>query len=127
MLQIIDKELMIHETPLEKFYINEDSIKIVIDDICEKSKSLIFKPYQAIKITTVDCADLSFINSCPDLFSSGIYQRYLLEETESLWITKLRETLVNPNDDFLIRSRHFILHLGDNLVEIVAWNVEIFD
>lgn len=127
MLQIIDKELMIHETPLEKFYINEDSIKIVIDDICEKSKSLIFKPYQAIKITTVDCADLSFIDSCPDLFSSGIYQRYLLEETESLWITKLRETLVNPNDDFLIRSRHFILHLGDNLVEIVAWNVEIFD
>lgn len=125
MLQIIDRNLKIHECPLEKFYVAKGSIKIVIDDIYENSKSLIFQPYQAIRITSVDCADLSIIDSCADVFATGKYQRYLLEETESTWIPKLRETLVDPDDDFLIKSRHFVLHLGDNLVEIVAWNVNI--
>ena len=116
---------MINECPLEKFYIDESSIKIVIDDIHENSKSLIFQPYQAIRITAVDCADLSIIDSCADVFATGKYQRYLLEETKSTWIPQLRKTLVDLDDDFLIKSRHFVLHLGDNLVEIVAWNVNI--
>ncbi len=127
MLQIVNRDLMIHECPLEKFYVDEESIKIVIDDIDENSKSLIFQPYQAIRITAVDCADLSMIDSCADVFASGRYQRYLLEETESSWIPELRKALANPDDDFLIKSRHFVLHLGDNLVEIVAWNVNISD
>ena len=127
MLQIVDKDLKIHEVPLEEIHIINGSIKITIDDIHEKSKCLIFKPYQAIKITTIDCAELSFLETCPDLFASGVYQRYLLEETESSWIPKLRESLVDPDDDFLIKSRHFILELGDNLVEIIAWDVHISD
>lgn len=127
MLQIIDRELKIHECPCEKIYVDEGSIKIVIDDIYENSKSLIFQPYQAIRITTVDCADLSGIDSCSDMFTTGKYQRYLLEETESTWIPQLRKNLFDPDDDFLIKARHFVLHLGDNLVEIIAWNVDISD
>ncbi|MBQ7380236.1 MAG: hypothetical protein IJW70_11235 [Clostridia bacterium] len=125
MLQIVDRDLMIHEVPLEKICISEGSIKIVIDDITEKRKNIIFKPYQAVKITTFDCADLSFVDSCPDMYASGTYKRYLLEETESSWIRILKESLADTDDDFLSKSRHFILHLGDNLVEIVAWNVNI--
>ena len=125
MLQIFDKDLVIHEVPIEKICVSEGSIKIVVDDITEKRKNIIFKPYQAVKITTVDCADLSFVDSCPDMFASGTYKRYLLEKTESSWIPKLKESLADPNDDFLNKSRHFILHLGDNLVEIVAWDVNI--
>jgi hypothetical protein len=127
MLQIVDRDLKIHNVPLEKIQISDGSIKIILDDIYEKSKCLIFKPYQAIKITTVDCADLSFLETYPELFPSGIYQRYLLEETESSWIPKLRESLVVPDDDFLIQSRHFILDLRDNIVEIVAWDIQISD
>lgn len=123
MLRIVDSEWVMHETPLETIQMSGGTIQILADDIHEKRIRLVFQPYQAVKITTVDCADRSVLESCPEVFGSGVYQRYLLEETESRWIPALRESLADPEDDFLDRSRHFVLHLGDNLVEIAAWDV----
>ena len=37
----------------------------------------------------------------------------------------LKSQLIDSTDDFLENSKHFILDLGDNLLEIVAWSANI--
>ena len=116
--------LVIHETPCEEIHINSNSITIEFDDINEARRKIFFCPFQAVRITTIDCVDLDTV-IVPESYSNGRYRRYLLECIDSPWIDNLKSQLVDSTDDFLEKSKHFMLDLGDNLLEIIAWSANI--
>ncbi len=126
MVTTVNKELIIHEVPLEKISTDGISITIELDDENEVRWRLVFCPFQDIRITTEDCYGYSNIPDSEETFASGRYKRYLLEIHDSERIAQLRTQLVHEHDDFLVESRLFFMHLGDNMVEIVAWDVEIY-
>ena len=113
----VHEELIVHETPLEEIRIDSNSVTVELDDIDEKRRKICFRPFQAVRVTTMDCTDLDAVP----------YTRYLWERMDSSWICSLEKQLLESEstDNFLKKSKHFILDLGDNLLEIIAWNAEI--
>ncbi|MBR7099705.1 MAG: hypothetical protein IKC91_00940 [Clostridia bacterium] len=124
MINIVRKDFEIHVTPLEKIELSGSSIVVWLDDIHENRIKLNFKVFQALKVTTIDCVSMEkFYNK--NCFVNGVFHRHILEMENSPWIEELRNNLVDDSADFLNKSRHFILPLQDNIIEIVAWNIEL--
>lgn len=124
MLKRTNDSLVIHETPLAEIRLDGHSLTVELDDTNEKRRKIRFHPYQAVRITTKDCVDLSSIVT-PQTIIDGKYQRYLWECVDSSWIDSLEHSLADNTDNFLQKSKHFILDLGDDLLEVIAWNTEI--
>lgn len=123
-LRQVTDSVIIHETPLAKMSSDGCSFIVELDDINEKRRKISFHPYQAVRITTKDCVDLSDIIT-PETIIDGRYLHYLWERVNSPWIKSLEQQLIDKTDNFLKTSKHFILDLGDDLLEVVAWNAEI--
>ena len=126
-VQTIENDLLIHETPLESIQLDGTSVTVCLDDADGKRKRLLFRPYQAFRSTSEDCADFSFLDGLHNGFPWKRYERPVYEVIDSPWIRDLRQSLAVPNDDFLEKSHHYVIHLGKNVVEIISWNVEIAD
>jgi hypothetical protein len=118
-VQIANKDITIHNVPLEGFKCESHSISIEFDDENEKRWRIEFSPIQAIKITTDDCFD--YLSNTADGY---IISRQLCEVIDSDWIKELDFNLKEHDSvaDFLNKSHHYILPLGDNVVEVVAWS-----
>ena len=126
MTKIIEKSIIINNVPLEKISVEQNAVTIDFDDIYERRYKIQFIPYQAIKITTADCFSKDILLTSETL-ESGRYQRYILEIEDSQWIDQLKKTLkaVDKNAIFMEKARHFVLDLGDEIVEIVASDFEL--
>jgi hypothetical protein len=85
----------------------------------ERALKLSFSPYQAVRITTIDC-----VSSSEGLMAipGTVVQLY-----ESQWIKELKVSLfqVDITADFLKKSRHFLIMTENDLIEIIAWNCEL--
>jgi len=98
-----------------------DSPRIIVeaDDYKESRFKIIFSPFQAMRMVTIDCFDfkddISFV------------PQTIVEVQNSTWIDELKRALklIDPRSDFMTKSRHFILPLQDDILEIVAWGVEV--
>jgi len=123
-IEILKEEFEIHGTPLEKICIEECKVTIELDDINEERYIVTFIPYQAIKITTFDCMpiDYYFSDQC---IKEGRYHCYILEMTDSPWIKQLKTDLIDENANFLNKSKHFLIPLRQDIIEIVAHKVDI--
>lgn len=124
--KIIEKSFIINNVPLEKISIEQNAVTINFDDANEKRYKIMFKPYQAIKVTTADCFNKDILLTRENL-ESGRYQRHILEIENSEWIMQLKKTL-KENDEkaaFMEKARHFIIDLRDNIVEIVAYGFDL--
>ena len=114
-------EFEIDEVPLEKMYFGkEDEFIVEFDDVTEKRISLEFGSHQAIKITTIDCFD---VNS---LLINGRLERRVLEVIDSEWVKELKKELWSHDHTatFMDKAHHYVLPLGDNIVEIIAWGMK---
>ena len=133
--KIIHKGFQINNVPMETIILDETEKHencIFLDDINEKRWKIVFKVYQAMKITTVDC-----VNYEKGYFDDFCYQkenqpylsscRYILEVVDSEWIKELKKALLlnNSEANFMDKARHFVLPLYDNHIEIIAWDIEI--
>ena len=123
-LKKANDSLIIHETPLAEIRSGPHSLIVELDDVNEQRKKICFHPYQAVKITTKDCVNLSSIIT-PETLLDGKYCRCLWECVNSRWISSLKRQLADSSDNFLKKSKHYILDLGDNLLEVVAWNADV--
>lgn len=115
-ISIVSTEVEIHETALEKITYHRGVLLVEFDNVHEQRVQLRFSPFQAARITTIDCFDV------PSLLINDRLPRYLLEVVDSPWIEVLKEEL-RRNDrsaTFMNKARHFILPLGDNIVEVIA-------
>ncbi|MCK4260908.1 MAG: hypothetical protein KAX49_18165 [Halanaerobiales bacterium] len=122
-VKIVSKVPEIHTTPLSKILIDDVHSSIEFDDVSEKRWKISFKTIQAWRITTADCFDTQKVLT-DEAFSDGIYHKYILEFENSDWIQKLKEILEKTDKEatFLDNTHHYILLLGDDIVEVVAWD-----
>ena len=122
MIKIADGNLVLHNVPLPEIRYADSTLTLELDDEHFRRKTVVFSPIQGIKLTANDCADIPMTEKS---FSEGRYKRYVLEDTDSAWVKELRNGIIDKNDDFTKKTRHFIIDIGDELLEIAAWNMEI--
>lgn len=109
----------LNATPLALVVCSAPKIIVEVDDRSESRIKFIFEPYQAIKMVTVDCFSLSY--------GMSIIPQTVMEIKNSVWIDELRKTLklTDYEADFMDKSKHFLLPLQDDFLEVVAWNVKV--
>jgi hypothetical protein len=78
-----------------------------------------FQPYQGLRLTTVDCFA---VNSPADYTPGRLTCRRVSPWLDSLRAA-LRETAARAR--FMERALHFTLPAGDDVLEVVAWKVQI--
>lgn len=119
-ISVVLPEIEIHTTPLEELFIDSNSITIFFDDINENRYKMIAEPYQAINITTIDCASSEYYNFC---YRDGIFHRNILQVENSELLCSL---IKRANEkQFLMNSKHYVLPLQDNLIEFLAYDIKI--
>jgi hypothetical protein len=109
----------LHVTPLASIQIKNSRVVVELDEETEKRIELLFQPYQAIRVITADCFFLPK--------GVSIVSQRVVEVVDSEWITTLKANLrlVDETGNFMEKSRHFIIPLQDEFLEIVAWNVVV--
>ncbi|THF82729.1 hypothetical protein [Cohnella fermenti] len=120
-VKVIDTGFYIHNTPLEQVQLEGAKIVVNVDDTDEQRWRLVFSPYQALRVTTIDCIDIA-----PFLINDK-KSNQVLEVIDSDWINLLRITLKNTDSSasFLDKSKHYIIPLQDNVIEIISWDLYI--
>jgi len=109
----------LHTVPLPSIRIETPKVVVHLDDESERRVQLEFKPYQGVRITTVDCFD------SPS--RSSLLSNTIVEVLNSSWIFELHHNLkhIDFTANFMKYSRHFLVPLGDDVLEVVAWNMEV--
>ena len=133
--KIVFKDFQIHNVPMETILLDESGkfeSCIMLDDINEKRWKIVFKAYQALKLTAVDCVEYEegyFKNFCYQKEGESFLSscRYILEVIDSEWINELKENLLKNDTEanFMDKARHFVLPLYDYHIEIIAWDLEL--
>ena len=117
---VIMQDFEIHTTPLEQISIDSNSIEILLDDVAENRYKISAKPYQAIKIVTIDC--VSSVDYHSDYcFRDGRYHRHILLVENSDFLSTLSEKA--SENSFLKKAKHFVLPLQDNIIELIAYDL----
>jgi hypothetical protein len=108
----------IHGVPLPVMQIAGTEVVVSLDDVDEQRLTLVFKPYQAVRITTWDC----FVVLPESGFSHGGV--FLVEN--SPWLADLKKDLKlsDPYATFMEKSTHFVVPSGDQVLEVIAWNLK---
>lgn len=109
----------IHSTPLANITSVDSKLLIELDDINEKRFCLCFNPYQAFQVITADCY------SPPvgiTILLQGVYEIF-----GSSWINRLEDVALKCDHDstFMKKSRHFIIPLQDQFLEVIAWDIQL--
>jgi len=92
-----------------------ESDAVVVDLVDDDGRKwrLTFTNMQACKVTTEECA-IGIIEQLPK--GGGVYVT-----DESDWLTALGKGQVH----FLDKSRHFVVPSYDDVVEVVAWRLDV--
>ena len=107
----------IHTVPLPELVVGKGEVRIGLDDADETRVTFVFTPYQAVRVTTLD--------AFPTPPESGLRPGGVFMVEESEWIEELRSVLAlkDSTATFLDRARHYVIPSGDDIVEVVAWDV----
>jgi hypothetical protein len=106
----------LHEAQRPHVVVAPPQVKVEVDAADERRLRFEFDIYQAVRVRTIDL----FV-APPDVFRP----RSVVEIEDSPWIAELRADLAQRDvtADFLDRSHHWLLHAGDGIVEVVAWEM----
>ena len=123
-LRIVTKNPEIDTVPYYELFINYKNQYIEFDDINEKRWKIEFKTVQAWKVTAFDCINLELLDTNETVDEKGINHHYILEVVNSHWIKELEKELYSrdKNATFFEKSHHYILPLGDEIIEVIAWD-----
>ena len=108
----------IHKVPAPEIAVEKARVRLTLDGTDEQRRSLILFPYQAVRITTQDC----FV--VPP--GSGLSKEGIFLVENSPWIAELKQALsqIDSHATFLDQSHHYVIPSGDDVVEVVAWNLQ---
>jgi len=112
----------LHVTPLASITMNQEKgsqVSVELDNEQEKRISLVFCPYQAMRVTTSDCYFL------PD--GVALLPNTVMEVLDSSWIAQLTKDLkqIDETATFMYKARHFIVPLQDDFLEVCAWDIRV--
>lgn len=121
MIQIAFDNVEINVTPLEEINMHTTDISIEFDDSEETRWRARFSPYQALRVTTIDCIETEFI------MIHGKRPFHILEITNSDWVKELKLTLAkkDASANFLENAHHYVFPFQDIIVEVVGWEPEL--
>ena len=125
-IDVIFQDFQIDTVPMEKVIFEEGKFCVYLDDVNEKRHKVVFSPYQAIKITAIDCMSAQeFYNEY--CYRDGIYHRHILKIENSDWISELNRNFkdADPRSNFMFKSNHYVLPLYEEIIEVVAWDIEL--
>lgn len=117
-LKVIHKLSTMSASPDARAIVEGSKVKVELDDD-ERKLRLSFAPYQALRITTADCFAVT-----DDIV---LTPRTIMEVLDSDWLLTLRTALAQADESasFLDRSHHFLIPACDDVIEVVAWELEI--
>lgn len=120
-MRIIPNETLplLHETPLASIKVDRAGLVLTCDDQNERTVQFLFRPLQAVRITTSDCFILPVGHS--------IIPKTIMEVEDSEWLQALRANLrvTDTTATFMNTSRHFLVPLQDSFLEVAAWDVTV--
>jgi hypothetical protein len=107
-----------HEVPLATVQVDGKCVVLELDDDQDKRFRLVFQPYQAVRITTVDCFDLAE--------EIDVVPQEIVEIAPSPWIRELKAVLarIDETATFMEKARHFLIPGGDDYIEVIAWEIQ---
>ncbi|URN93492.1 MAG: hypothetical protein NAG76_16875 [Candidatus Pristimantibacillus lignocellulolyticus] len=119
MINIVNEKLKINVTPLEELQMDPTNISLYFDDSEEVRWKVDICPYQAVRVTTIDCIDTV------DYLVNGTRSFNILEVIDSNWVKLLKQTLseIDETANFLDKSHHYVFPFQDLVVEIVCWDL----
>jgi hypothetical protein len=119
MVQIASEAVEINVTPLEEIKMNTTDITIEFDDSEEMRWMASFRPYQAFRVTTIDCIETE------SFMINGRRPFQILEVPQSAWLNELRLALTkkDASANFLDKAYHYVFPFQDIVVEVVAWEL----
>lgn len=81
---------------------------------------LAFSPYQALRVTTIDCFDV-YEDDASDQGEDTVVK----ECTHSTWLEQLSSVLAeaDASASFMSKSRHFVIVTDACAIEVAAWSV----
>ena len=99
--------------------VSDGSVRVALLDGHGRPLTLRFRPYQAVRLTTVDCYRR------PEGMPHRPERVYWA--AASPWMDDLRQRLaeLDPHADFMERAVHFLVPAGDDVLEVVAWRVHV--
>ena len=127
----IYKRLYVNKEPLEKIYTEKYNLIVELDDENKKRRKISFEPLSCFRILPLDYYDeYSYYVFEEESNENGCSKKHIIEKTNSGWIDELDQMLrTNPleNDEFDCdgKKRHFILILGNRILEIIADDCKI--
>lgn len=94
-------------------------IQVVLEDVASREIRLTFQPYQAMKLTGLDCF--------PAHERRRLAHDQITYQMESSWLAELKAAAreIDARADFMDRAVHFTIPSGDDVLEVVAWSVEV--
>ncbi len=109
----------LHETPLPVINVNPPRMTLEADDQAERRVRLIFEPYQAVRVITADCFDVpqGLMLSVPWPVFECLNSPLIAELKQILARTDVTATFMND-------TRHFLIPLRDDFLEVVAREVK---
>lgn len=122
--KIIYSNIVIHTVPLEKIDF-DTQLTVTFDDVNLNRITKKFINVIAFKFVFEDVWDYDYM--CDEAFytdenGNERYKRYIYELLDSKWIDELRKNSDEQDADVFedIEYHHFILILGDKILEVVA-------
>ncbi|MET0143462.1 MAG: hypothetical protein ABW328_01550 [Ilumatobacteraceae bacterium] len=99
--------------------ISDRIVRADVTDVDGGDVTLQFRPYQAVRLTTLDC-----------FLAPGDLPRHLEHiywSRTSPWLDELTKALseVDRTADFMQRAIHFLLPAGDDVLEVVGWAIHV--
>ena len=94
-------------------------VEAVVSDVDDRDVTLRFRPYQAVRLTTIDC-----------FLAPGDLPRHLDGvhwARTSPWLDELTGALaeIDHTAEFMQRAIHFLLPAGDDVLEVVAFGITV--
>lgn len=112
-------DFKLHSTPLENFAYNRSGLEIYVDDRSEQRYKISFD-----KCLKVDIMDTDVASVMTNYYQVAGYT--LIEVENSKLIDELKSQTTEPSMlAQLERSKHYVLPMRDNLVEVVAEDIAI--
>ena len=123
MFEIINDEIVIHTTPLEKIQFEDDKLCLSFDDSALKRIHMEFSNILSFKSTYEDVWDVDLL--CEECFyiddeNHTRYSRKIYEIKGSSWMNELKNQGKDMFQEDFSLFHHYVLILGDKILEVIC-------
>ncbi len=123
MFEIVNNEIVINTTPLEKIQFENEKLYLSFDDIFLNRVHIEFSNILSFKNTYEDVWDANLL--CKKCFYKDDedhirYRRNIYEIRNSNWINELKQQGKEIFQEDILLFHHYVFILGDRILEVIC-------